>query len=118
MISWTDVNLLQKQRLDLQVKLDNLLKSGSSSEDDINEIKSEITHLDKDIKRILGTNEIERQKKLRSDSNDEKIKKKYYSLKRKYDLINKLNEATVNLMNTIELNNEFQNSSQVVKVKI
>lgn len=119
MISWTDVNTLQNQKLELQVKLDNLLKSGTASIDDINEIKSEINHLEKDIKRILGSNELERQKKLRSNSNDEKIKKRYYALKSKYDLIKKLNEATTNLVKTIDsLDNHYESSIHNVKVKV
>ena len=119
MISWTDVNTLQKQKLDLQVKLDSLLKSGSATEDEINEIKSEINHLEKDIKRILGTNEIERQKKLRSNSNDERAKKRYYALKNKYDLIKKLNEATQGLINTIDSKNEkYEEDIHIVKVKV
>lgn len=119
MISWSDVNTLQKQKLDLQVKLDELLKSGKASVDDINEIKSEINHLEKDIRRILGSNELERQKKLRNNSNDEKIKKKYYTLKNKYNLIKKLNESTNNFIKTIDLlDNNYESNMQNVKVKI
>lgn len=119
MISWSDVNTLQKQKLDLQIRLDELLKNGKASDDDVNEIKSEINHLEKNIRRILGSNELERQKKLRSNHNDEKVKKKYYALKSKYNLVKKLNESTNNFIKTIDsLDNSYESNIQNVKVKI
>ena len=42
MINWTDINLLNKQKLDLQIQLNELLNSDSKSVDKINELKSEI----------------------------------------------------------------------------
>ena len=47
MINWSDINSLQKQKLDLQIKLNELVNSGEKSIDKINEIKSEIIYLDK-----------------------------------------------------------------------
>ena len=119
MISWTDVNELQKQKIDLQLKLDELLKSGNASQDNINEIKAEILHLEKNINRILGSNEVRRQKELKSAQSgiDEKNKKRYYSFKKKYDKISKLNEATSHILAVIDrMQNQPVTTESYVKV--
>ena len=121
MISWTDVNKLQDQKTQLQIKLNNLIKSENASSDEINGLKAEILHLEKDINRILGSNEVKRQKELKKEKSglDEKHKKRYYSFKRKYDMISKLNEATNNIMNAIDsLNNTYEIEESRVKVKV
>ena len=119
MISWTDVNELQKQKTELQVRLKELLNINASN-DDINELKAEILHLEKNINRILGTNEVKRQKELASVKSgaDERNKKRYYAFKRKYSMISKLNEATNNILKVIDsLSNNYEVSSERVKVK-
>ena len=120
MISWTDVNKLQTQKTELQLKLNELLKSGHASQDEINELKAEILHLEKSINRILGSNEVKRQEKLKKEKSgiDEKHKKRYYAFKRKYDMISKLNEATNNILNSIDsltVSYEEENSRVMVK---
>ena len=117
MISWNDVNKLQNQKTELQLKLNDLLSSKSASEDDINELKSEILHLDKNIKRILGTNEVERQRELKRNKSglDERSKKAYYALKKRYDMISKLNEATNNFI--VAIDRSYKKDQEYVKVK-
>ena len=120
MISWNDVNKLQSQKTELEVKLSELLKSGQASQDDINELKAEILHLKININRILGSNEVKRQKELKKEQSglDEKYKKRYYAFKRKYDMISKLNGATNNILNSIDsLNNTYEVEESKVKVK-
>ena len=118
MISWNDVNKLQKQKQELQLKLNDLLKSNSATEDNINELKSEILHLEKNIKRILGSKEVERQNEIKKNQSgiDEKKRKAYYALKRRYDMISKLNEATNNFLVSIDVLNEKTNERVKVKV--
>lgn len=120
MISWTDVNKLQVEKTQLQLKLNELLKSGHASQDEINELKAEILHLEKSINRILGSNEVKRQEKLKKEKSgiDEKHKKRYYAFKRKYDMISKLNEATNNILNSIDsLTISYEEENSRVKVK-
>ena len=118
MISWTDVNTLQKQKQDLQLKLREKIQNNASN-DEINELKAEILHLEKNINRILGTNEVKRQKELAHVKSglDEKNKRRYYAFKKKYSMISKLNDATNNILRVIE-NLEKQDSIENVMIKV
>ncbi len=104
MISWADVNSLQKQKLDLQVKLNELLKSGSATADEINELKSEILYLDKQICKIVGSNEIKRQQELKRKKSgvEQRNLRNFYEFKDKYKKISKMKIATTRMIASIE----------------
>lgn len=123
MISWTDVNVLEHDKKQLQVKLSELIKSGNFSEDEVNSIKAEILYLDKQISKIVGSNEIKRQKELkqRKSGIEQANISAYYSFKDKYKKINKMKVATTRMINEID---EFNRKKydvvekEVVKVKV
>lgn len=123
MISWTDVNVLEHDKKQLQVKLSELIKSGNFSEDEVNGIKAEILYLDKQISKIVGSNEIKRQKELkqRKSGIEQANINAYYSFKDKYKKINKMKVATTRMINEID---EFNRKKydvvekEVVKVKV
>lgn len=123
MISWTDVNVLEHDKKQLQVKLSELIKSGNFSEDEVNSIKAEILYLDKQISKIVGSNEIKRQKELkqRKSGIEQANISTYYSFKDKYKKINKMKVATTRMINEID---EFNRKKydvaekEVVKVKV
>lgn len=121
MISWTDVNSLQKQKLELQIKLNELLKSSDKSNDKVNELKSEILYLDKQIEKILGSNEIKRQKELKRKKSgiDQTNINNYFALKEKYKKISNMKLATtrmIGLIETLEKNSLL--IEERVKVKV
>lgn len=113
MIYPSNVNSLQKQKLDLQIKLNELLKSDNKTEDGINELKSEIIYLNKRIEKIVGSNEIERQKELKRKKLgiDQRNLNNYYAFKDKYKKISKMKIATNHIISLIESINS--NSYQV-----
>jgi len=125
MISWTDVNSLQKQKLDLQLKLNQLLKSSNASIDEVNELKSEILHLDKQIEKIVGSNEIKRQNELKRKKSgiEQRNLNNFYAFKDKYKKISKMRIATTRMIASIEsyqkevYNNEETLEQGFVKVK-
>ena len=119
MINWSDINSLQKQRLDLQITLNELINSGDKSVDKINEIKSEIIYLDKQISTILGSNELKRVEELKNKKSrkEEKTKKAYFTLKDKYKKISKMKNATERMLFLIgNLENKDLEHSEKVKV--
>lgn len=124
MIYSSNVNSLQKQKLDLQIKLNELLKSNNKNDDEINELKSEIIYLNKRIEKIVGSNEIERQNQLRRKKLgiDQKNLNDYYEFKDKYKKISKMKIATNHIISLIESVNlgMYQTdvtSQEIVKVK-
>lgn len=124
MISWPDIKELQKQKLNLQVQLNELLNSKDVSKDSINELRSEIKHLDTQITKILGSNEIKRQEELKEkrSGKNEKNKERFYSLKEKYKKISKIRIATSKMIAVIEnynknINNEVM-LEETVKQKV
>lgn len=121
MISWTDVNLLEKQKLDLQLRLNQLLNSNDNSmSDEINSIRAEILHVDKQIKKIVGKNEIARQEKLKVKKSGQIdiIIKNFEIFKSKYRRVSNIYSAMNAMMNFIdEYNSEITLTSQApVKV--
>ncbi len=124
MIYPSNVNSLQKQKLDLQIKLNELLKSDNKTEDEINELKSEIIYLNKRIEKIVGSNEIERQKELKRKKLgiDQRNLNNYYAFKDKYKKISKMKIATNHIISLIESinSNSYQvdvTLDNIVKVK-
>ena len=117
MINWSDINSLQKRRLDLQIKLNELISSGDKSTDKINEIRSEVIYLDRQISKIVGSNEIKRMEELKSkkERKDENIKNAYFSLKNKYKKISKMKKATERMIAVID---SFQSKDVLGEEKI
>ena len=103
MISNADVNLLESRKLNLEIELNKLLKS-NAEEDKINELKSEILYIKKQISQILGPKEIETQEKIkrRRLGVDEKNIRNYHSFKSKYKQISKMEISTKNILRVIE----------------
>lgn len=94
MISWTDIKALQKRRDELQLNLNELLNSNNN----LNEIKTQISVLDKGIGELLRINEVEIKQILDGKGN----KKSLYELKDKYKKISKLKVSTTKMLDTIE----------------
>lgn len=124
MISWSDVKSLQAKKKEYQIELNNLLHSGNASEDLIGELRSEIKHLENQIKKILGSKELKRQKELKAKKsgnvNDIKAITSYNNFKIRYDMIKDMNTATNKMMAAIaryKQSRELESSLQMVKVK-
>ena len=124
MISWSDVKSLQAKKKEYQIELNNLLHSGNASEDLIGELRSEIKHLENQIKKILGSKELKRQKELKDKKtgnvNDIKAITSYNNFKIRYDMIKDMNTATNKMMAAIaryKQSRELESSLQMVKVK-
>lgn len=122
MINWSDVNSLQKQKREKEVKLNELVKSGNITQDEINELKSEILYLKKQIEKIVGSNEIKRQKEIRLKKSGVEQRKlnNYYTFKEKYKKISKLNSSIKKLVHVIDkYNNETLNkNNELVRIKM
>ena len=52
------LDLLQKQKLEFQLELNDILHSSTDNQDKINELKSEIIYINKQIEKIVGKKEI------------------------------------------------------------
>lgn len=113
------LNLLQKQKTEYQLELNNLLHSSTKDSDKISELKSEIIHINKQIEKIVGKKEIERQNEFKNKKFgiEEKNKSDYYNLKTIIKKISPMKIATNRMIKTIE--NRFNNvSEEKVRVKI
>ena len=115
-----NVNLLQKQKLEIQVELNSLLHSSNIDKDKINELKAEILYLDKQIEKIVGKNEIERRNELKKKKSgiDEINKNNYYGFKRKFKKISPMTIATNRMIDVIEKIENRQIEEEKVRVKI
>ena len=118
MMSEESVQELQIKKRELQSKLSNLLET-RSSKDDINELKSEILHIDKLIEKKVGTKELKRQEEVRrrKTGKEELAIKTYLAFKGKYKKISEMTVATNRLLSVIDsLDKEFV--IERVKVKV
>ena len=115
-----NVDLLQKQKLELQVQLNGLLHQTNKDQDKINELKSEILYLDKQIEKIVGKKEIERQNELKKKKQgvEEINKNNQYNLKTMVKRINPMSIATNRMINTIEKLQNIQIEDEKVRVKV
>ncbi|MDO4963126.1 MAG: hypothetical protein Q4E75_03415 [bacterium] len=116
MIEWPKVNELQDKKLNLQLELSNLLDDKEVSIEKINELRSEIKHLDNELERILGSNVIENQKKINKKKSgiDERNLNSFYALKEKYKKINSMDHSINNLIKVLT---SIISTKDVVKVK-
>ena len=116
----TDINSLETRKMELEIELNELLKSENKEEDKISELRSEILYLKKQIAKKLGSKEVNKQeeikrKKLRVD---ERNIKNYNMFKAKYKKISKMEVATKSILKAIDgyLISAQNNNSNIVKV--
>ena len=97
-----NLDSLEKEKLQKQIELDNLLKTGCS-EDKMNELKAEIRHLEKQIEKIVGKKEISRRRELKKKTNREYEinKERYFKLKQMVKRISPMNTAVNRLIVTV-----------------
>lgn len=116
-----DINSLETKKLSLEVELDSLLKNGTKEEDKINELKSEILYLKKQISQKLGSKEVESQQKIKRKKLgiDERNISNYNAFKSRYKKISKMEVATKNILKVIDVylnNGIYENQDNVMKV--
>ena len=116
----TDINSLETRKTQLEIELNNLLRSDNKEEDKINELRSEILYLKKQIGKKLGSKEVKKQEEIRRKKLrvDERNIKNYNAFKSKYRKISKMEVATRNILRVIDsyLINDQNNNSDMVKV--
>lgn len=116
----TDINSLETRKTQLEIELNNLLKSDNKEEDKINELRSEILYLKKQIGKKLGSKEVKKQEEIRRKKLrvDERNIKNYNAFKSKYRKISKMEVATKNILKVIDsyLINSQNKNSDMVKV--
>ena len=116
----TDINSLEARQTELEIQLNNLLRSENKEEDKINELRSEILYLKKQIGKKLGSKEVKKQEEIRRKKLrvDEKNIKNYNAFKSKYRKISKMEVATKNILKVINnyLISSQNNNSDMVKV--
>ena len=104
---------LEKEKLQKQMELSNIL---NDDEDKVNELKSEILHLEKQIEKIVGKKEITRQQELKNKRNRkyEINRDNYFKLKQMLKRISPMNNAVNKFIYTVD-NSKVD---EIVKVKI
>lgn len=117
----TDVNSLETRKTDLEVELSNLLKSGTKEEDKINELRSEILYLRKQIRKKLGPKEVEIQSRIKRKKLgiDERNIANYNAFKERYRKISKMEVSTKNILKVIDAyfnKAQYENSDNMMKV--
>ena len=100
----TDINSLESKKLSLELKLNELLKN-NAKQDDINELKSEILYIKKQINKKLGTKEVEVTKKIKRKKSgvDERNIKNYNLFKARYKRISNMEISTKNILRVIDI---------------
>ena len=114
----TDINSLESKKISLEIKLNELLKD-NANKDEINELKSEILYIKKQISQKLGIKEVESQEKLKRKKLhiDERNIKNYNAFKSRYKRISKMEVSTRNILKVIDIYfKEKQNVNDMVKV--
>ena len=99
-----DINSLETKKLSLEIELNAILKAEEKDADKINELRSEILHLNKQINKKLGTKEVQNQKEIKRVKSgvDERNIKNYNAFKNKYKKISKMEVSTKNILRVIE----------------
>lgn len=113
----TDINSLESKKLNLEIELNGLLKN-NAEEDKINELRSEILYIKKQIDQKLGPKEVETQEKIKREKSgiDDRNIKNYNAFKSKYKKISKMEVSTRNILRAIDayLNTEYQENMMKV----
>ena len=117
MIDWSLVKEYQNKKNELQIDLSKLLESKRPTKDEVNSICAEIRYYDNQIKKILGSKELERQQKLTTPFEDVKNIKRFREFKEKYEKMSNLTIAYNRIDDVItkKLNESYENA--YVKVK-
>lgn len=100
----TDINSLESKKLSLEIKLNELLKN-NAEQDDVNELKSEILYIKKQINKKLGTKEVEGTQKIKRKKSgvDERNIKNYNLFKARYKRISNIEISTKNIFRVIDM---------------
>ena len=99
-----DVNSLENKKINLEIELNELIKNKGES-DKINELRSEILYIKKQITQKLGPKEVETQEKIKRKKSgvDERNIKNYNSFKSRYNKIKNMEVATKNILKVIDI---------------
>lgn len=120
MMLGADINSLETQKVSLEIELNNLLRSENIDEDKVNELRSDILHLKKQIAKKLGSKEVRKQEEIKREKSgvDERNIKNYNAFKSKYRKISKIEVSTKNILKVIDgyLNSRQYEQSDMVKV--
>ena len=118
MVNWTDVNSMQKKKLNLQIELDKLLNSPDKTVDKVNALRAEILYLDKQITKILGSNELKRQAEIRKRKlgQEESNIRAYFAFKAKYKQICCLGVSVSRMLSLDESSQINRGAPSLVKV--
>lgn len=121
MMLGTDINSLERKKLDLEIELNSLLKSVDRDEDKINELRSEILYLKKQISQKLGSKEVENQERLKRKKSgvDQRNVSNYNLFKSKYHQISKMEIATKRILGLIDIyqnKGQYQSQDSIMKV--
>ena len=114
----TDINSLETKKLNLELKLNELLKN-NANQDDINELKSEILYIKKKINKKLGTKELEVTQRIKRKKSrvDEKNIENYNFIKDGYKQISNINISVNKIIKVIDVYlNKQQYNEDYVKV--
>ena len=118
MMMQTDINSLESKKINLEIRLNELLKN-KADKDIINELKSEILYIKKQISQKIGAKEVETHEKLKRKKLqiDERNIKNYNAFKSRYKRISKMEVATRNILKVIDVYlMEKQNNNEMIKV--
>lgn len=104
MVVVDDVNSLELKKINLEVELNNLIKSGKKDENKMNELRSEILYIKKQISKKIGPKEVEFQERIKRKKLGVKEKniKNYTAFKSKYKKISKIEIATKSILKSID----------------
>lgn len=114
----TDINSLETKKISLELKLNELLKN-NANQDDINELKSEILYIKKQINKKLGNKEVEGTQKIKRKKSrvDETNIENYNFIKAGYKRISNIEISTKNILKVIDIYlNKEQYNEDFVKV--
>ncbi len=117
MISEYSIKELQTEKRKLQAELTLILNSPNCSSDNINELKSEILHIEKEIKKKVGSKELKRQEEVKRKNKDDINLKNFKNLKAKYNRIKSMNVATKKFINIIDSLSNVVFEDEMIKVK-
>ena len=116
-----DINSLETRKISLEIELNNLLKSDNKEEDKINELRSEILYLKKQIRKKLGPKEVEIQSRIKRKKLgiDERNIANYNAFKERYRRISKMEVSTKKILKVIDTyfnKVQYENNDNMTKV--
>lgn len=111
-----DKKELQQQRDKKYNEYIMLLNSNNPSSDKLNEVKSDLKHLDDQLNRINGLNDKKRTEQLKNKKFglEQKNKNNYYAFKERYKKISNMKLATTRIINAIQKHQYIEESERVM----